>query len=117
MTRSRLIKTTDLSGLTPVLVDGVAIHTRYERHKAAVEAQAPGAAALFAEPVLGAPTPTGFKSAAWYGSLTGEPLALGELSGVEHADAVAALRGSVEELVRKFADESQRSWLRAALIV
>src|SRR5262245_44812322 len=101
MTRSRLIKTTDLSGLTPVLVEGVAIHTRYERLRSALESQTPDAAALFAEPVLGAPTPTGFKSAAWYGSLTGEPVALAELSGAEHADAVATLRANMEELARK----------------
>ena len=117
MTRSRLIKTTESSGSTPVLVEGVAIHTRYERLRSALESQTPGAAALFAEPVLGAPTPTGFKSAAWYGSLTGELVPLAELSGVEHADAVATLRASMEELARKFADELLGNWLRAAFIV
>lgn len=117
MTRSRLITTTDLSGLTPVLADGVAIHARYERLRAALETQAPDAATLFAEPVLGAATPTGFKSAAWYGVLTGEPVPLGQLSGAAHADALATLRQGMEALARLFADDSLRSWLRAAFII
>ena len=117
MARSRLIVTTDLAGLSPVLVEGVAVSTRYERLRDSVEAKVPGAAALLAEPVLGAATPTGYKSAAWYAAAQGESLPLSEVPAQERAEAIAHLGRSLDAIVDLVSEVPFGAWLRAAFIV
>ena len=117
MARSRLIVTTDLAGLSPVLAEGVAVSTRYERLRDSVEAKVPGGAALLTEPVLGAATPTGYKSATWYAAGEGESLPLGEVSAQERADAIAHLGRSLDAIVDLVGDVPFGPWLRAAFLV
>lgn len=117
MNRSRLIATTDLSGLSPVLVDGAVAPAHYERLKKAVETEEPELWGLFAEPVLGAATPTGFKNAAWYGAVGSEPTKLTDLTGAARTVALENLGKSAEALLPLFADPSLRSWLRAAFMI
>lgn len=117
MARSRLIGTTDLSALSPVLVDGVAIQARYEKLRDFIEERAPGLASLFAEPVLGAATPTGYKSAAWYGASVEEPSSIQELTGIDRDVAVSKLRAALASLTGLANEAPFDGWLRAAIIV
>lgn len=117
MARSRLIGTTDLSALSPVLVDGVAIQARYEKLRDFIEQRAPGLASLFAEPVLGAATPTGYKSAAWYGVSVEEPASVQELTGIDRDVAVSKLRADLASLAALLDEAPYDGWLRAAIVV
>ena len=117
MTRSRLIKTTDLSGsdARPRRGRGHSHALRTAQESAGNSDARRGGALRRAG--AGRPHPHGLQERGLVRHPTGEPVALAELSGVEHDDAVATLRASMEELAGKFADEPLRNWLRAAFIV
>lgn len=117
MTRSRLVATSDLSGLSPVLVDGITVSTRYERLREAIDAQMLDAASLFAEPVLGAATPTGFRNASWYSVGEGECIPLGDLPRAEQTAAIARLKRALNELADLIGEEPFGGWLRAAFVI
>jgi len=76
-----------------------------------------GGAALLAEPVLGAATPTGYKSAAWYAAVEGESLPLSEVPAQERAEAIAHLGRSLDAIVDLVSEVPFGAWLRAAFIV
>ena len=117
MKRSKLIFTTDLANLSPVLFEGIPVSRQFDRLKRALEERGHGASSVMAEPVLGPPQDTGFKGAAWYAEGQGESLALSELSAQERQLVVEKLGEDFSAISDLFSDPSIGPMLRAAFMV
>ncbi|MEI7608324.1 MAG: trypsin-like peptidase domain-containing protein, partial [Rhodospirillaceae bacterium] len=106
MTSTRLLSTTDLSGVSPVRHQGRAVGLAYAEIAAALDQRAPGLGSLFAEPVFGAATRGGFKNASWYTPLEGEPVSFGRLPPAARATAEQKLAARLTVL-RPLLDDSR----------
>jgi hypothetical protein len=117
MKRSKLIFTTDLADLSPVLFAGTPVLRQFDRLKSALETRGHSAFSVLAEPVLGPPQNRGFKGAAWYAEGQGESLTLSELSAQERQLVVDDLRNNLHAISDLFSDKSIGPMLRSAIMI
>lgn len=117
MATSRLLLSTDLSADAPVIAAGTVVPGEYERLRDALDSRSPGLSSLFAEPVFGSKTPTGYRNASWYAGLEGEPVALTALPEAVRPAVGQQLAARLAELRPLMEEPSLGPLLRHALLV
>ena len=117
MATSRLLLSTDLSADAPVIVAGTVVPGEYERLRDALDSRSPGLSSLFAEPVFGSKTPTGYRNASWYAELEGEPVALTALPEAVRPAVGEQLAARLADMRPLLEDPSLGPLLRHALLV
>ena len=116
MSGSHFLSVTDTAALVPVEADGERVALQWSRLAPLLDRAAPGAAALFAEPVAGA-RPENSRQISWYTRHEGVGVAFPALPLGERAAAGAALAAAVRALEPLLRDREIGSLLGRALIV
>ena len=112
MAAPRLLLKTDLASVRQMTLDGRPVQALHERLAGLLRARAgEKAAALFAEPVIGA------GAISWYGEAAGDPQPLSALPAGRRAGAEQALRQALASLEGALADPELGPLLRRALVL
>lgn len=117
MASSQLLCSTDLSGDAPIIAAGRSAVAEYERLKDFLDEKGEGLSMLFAEPVFGQKTPTGYKNASWYTPLEGQATRYLDLPEAARPAVADKLRSQIEALSPWFDDPNFGPLLRIAVVI
>lgn len=95
--------------------DGALVLEQHAELRAMLEARAPAAAGLFAEPLISRGNDQAAASVSWYGDVDGKPVPLSRLDSASRAEAQARLQAQVTPLLPLLDDPEVGAMLSRAL--
>lgn len=117
MTSARYLQAAELEDRLPLRAGAAIALAQHARLAALIEAKAPAAAGLFAEPVLDPKDSPAPRRVSWYGPASEDPVPLERLPTAQRLLAESELRSRLSALQPLLADPEAGGLLRAALMV
>lgn len=117
MTSARYLQAAELEDRLPLRAGDATALAQHARLAALIEAKAPAAAGLFAEPVLDPKDSAAPRRVSWYGPASEDPIPLERLPTAQRLLAESELRSRLSALQPLLADAEAGTLVRAALMV